>query len=224
MKAALKALFLFISAAALTACNNTPVTPIAEIEGFDYGTVANGKYSNKFFNLEMNIPEGWHVQDTEQMQGLVDKTKEIAKEEGDEIMTKSLNTADITTANLLMVFRSEVGTTPDFNPNFILTVENMQNHAWVKTGKQYLDNTKKLMTQSKMNLTDFSDGEKTTLGGMDFYSMSYSQEVNGMKLQQTIMVTIKKGFAILLISSYDGSEQKEEIEKRVIRSISTYKK
>ena len=153
MKQSIK-LMLFITAFALTACNKT--IPIVEEEGFDYGKVVNDKYLNRFFNIEMNVPAGWNVQNQEQREALMKQGQEAVA--GDNaIMKAKLKASEVNSANLLTVYQHEVGAAVDYNANFMLVAENLKNFPSIKSGGQYLDNAKKLIKNSvkHKNLNNF---------------------------------------------------------------------
>src|SRR4051812_32072429 len=144
MKPTLKIL-LFIALTTLTACNKS--TPITEVEGFDYGRVRNDKYTNTFFNIEMNVPKGWSIQDDTQR-------KEIMKQGGEEVfkdddkMKKVLKASEITTANLFMAFAKKPGTNVEYNSNILLLAENIEQYPGLKSGDKYLENAAKLLHNS----------------------------------------------------------------------------
>lgn len=218
MKQSIK-LLLFIAALALTGCKDKP---IVEQEGFDYGTVANNKYTNKFFNIEMDVPAGWDVQDQQQREAMMEEGKEIAA--GDNTMMKAkIKASEINSVNLLTVYQHKVGANVEYNPSFMLVAENLKNFPNIKSGDQYLDNAKKLLTTSAMKITQIGDKyTKRTINGIDFHTMDVTMDVNGFPVYQTYMATVKDGFAIGYIYSYGDEAQKASLEK-VTNSIAPYK-
>jgi len=220
MKQSIK-LMLFITAFALTACNKT--TPIVEEEGFDYGKVVNNKYSNRFFNIEMDVPAGWNVQDQEQREALMKQGQEAVA--GDNaIMKAKLKASEVNSANLLTVYQHEVGAAVDYNANFMLVAENLKNFPSIKSGGQYLDNAKKLIKNSPANISQMDDSyTKKVINGIEFYTMNVTMNVQNIPIHQMYMATVKDGFALGFIYSYMTKEQKTDLEN-VTNSIKPYRR
>ena len=212
-------LLLFITALAFTGCKDKP---IAEEEGFDYGTVANNKYTNKFFDIEMDVPAGWDVQSQEQRDAIMQEGQKLAAGDN-QLMKAKIKASEINSANLLTVYQHKMGETADYNPSFMLVAENLKKFPAIKSGNVYLDNAKKLLTTSALNITHIDDnyGHKN-LRGLDFYIMNVTMNVNGVLVYQLYMATVKDGFALGFIYSYGNEEQKRDLEK-VASSIAPYK-
>ena len=217
MKPALKVL-LFITAFVVTSCNKA--TPIDEIEGFDYGRVRNDKYTNTFFNLELDVPKGWEVQDAQQKKELMKEGSKIFK---DEKMEAAVKASEITTANLLTAFSNNPGTT-GFSHNIILLAENIQQHPSVKTADIYLENVSKILSSSNLEIIQMDKSfPKRTLNGKEYYEMSIATHIENLDVHQTYLMTIDKGFAVGFIYSYVNDEQKAELEK-VVNTLKPYRK
>lgn len=212
-------LMLFITALTLTGCKQKP---IVEQEGFDYGTVANNKYTNKFFNIEMDVPAGWDVQDQKEREAIMKEGQKIAA--GDNATLKAaIKASEVNSANLLTVYQHKMGAAVEYNPSFMLVAENLKNFPTIKTGAQYLDNAKKLLSSSTMDITHIDDKyTKRNIKGIDFYVMNVTMNVQNIPIHQLYMTTIKDGFAVGFIYSYMTEDQKTELEK-VANSIAPYK-
>jgi len=219
MKPTLK-VFLFFAAIALTACNKA--TPIDEIEGFDFGRVRNDKYTNTYFNIELDVPKGWQVQDDEQKKQLMKEGGDIVFKD-DEKMKAAIKTSSITTANLLTAFSNNPGDT-GFAHNIILLAENVEQHPTVVTGDIYLQSVSKILSNSKLEVIQMDRTfPKKVLNGKDYYEMNMVAHVEGMDVHQTYLITIDKGFAVGFIYSYVNDEQKAELEK-TINTLKPYKR
>jgi len=210
MKPALR-LLLFIATLSLTACNKA--TPVDEIEGFDYGTVAKDRYINRFFDIRMDIPRQWIVQDNQQNKALMERGREVASK--DAAMKDIVKASEITTVNILTAFTKKPGTVP-FNANLMLVAENVHQHPSVTNGAIYLETANKLLRSSQVDLIQVDNSfPKKVIGGKDFYEMNIVMHVKNLDVHQTYLVTIEKGFALAFIYSYLDENQKAEIEKQV---------
>ncbi|WP_417358304.1 hypothetical protein [Flavobacterium sp.] len=219
MKQALK-LLLLATFALLTGCNNSSVKPIDEEKGFDYGRIRNEKYSNTFFNLEMNVPKNWHPQNKEEIKELTNEGRKIVAG-GNENTEARIKASEINTASLLVVFKyDEEDDVMDYNANFMLVAENIKNATAIKTGEQYLNHAQKLIMGSALAITEIDkEFEKRTINGIDFYQMNMTVDIEGIPVYQTYLVTIENNFALSLIYSYLNEEQKNEIEEKAINTI-----
>ena len=220
MKQIFKALLL-ITLVTLTACKKT--TPVTEEEGFDYGTVTDNKYTNKYFNIEMDVPEGWAVQSQEQREAIMKQGAEAVIDDSNKAKA-ILKASEITSANLLIVFRDPVGTTEDYNPNFILVAENLKNAPKIKSASDYLINCKKVLAMTKLDIISMDDTfEEKKINGFDFRIMNVTTNMNNHVLLQKYCTTVKDNFAISFICSYTDEAQKMTLEK-TLKSIAAYKR
>jgi len=187
-------------------------------QNFDYGHVENGKYLNSFFGFEVGVPANWVVQTKEQSDNLSAMGKEAFA--GDNQNMKALISAsEVNTANLLTVFKYEMGSPVDFNPSFIFVAENLKFAPGIKSGSDYLFQTRKLLKQSQMQF-DYLDEEftKVVISSHEFYVMNASINSGGTIINQRYYSTIQDGFCLSSVISFANDEQKSELEK-VISTI-----
>lgn len=185
---------------------------------FDYGSVENGNYINSYFDFELKVPIDWVVQSQEQIDGISELGKELVAGD-DKNMKAMLTAAEINSANLLAVFQYEVGSAVEYNPNFMLVAENLKNAPGIKTGGDYLFQTRKLIKQSQLQYEYIDETfKKEIIGTQEFYVMSLSINYMGLNIKQQYYSTIKNGFCISAIIAFVNDEQKNDLEK-VISSI-----
>jgi len=219
MKPVIKTLLLFV-AITIVACNK----PIEEIKGFDYGKVENNQYTNKFFEIKVNVPKGWNVQSEAENKQLMKDGAEMAAG-NNAAMEKTLKAAEVNSANLLTVFKHDPKAPPagQYNPNYLMLAENLRNIPGVTTGADYLAQNKKVMEASQMPFTHIdSDFKKRDINGIEFYEMKATMDIQGIKVQQVYLATIKDKFALGVVYSYMTEAEKAELEK-YISSIDTFK-
>ena len=213
-------LLTFFLAITIAACNNKPID---EIEGFDYGTVKDNEYTNKFFDIKVSIPAGWKVQSQEENKALMADGADLVA--GDNAtVKKAMKAAEVNSANLLTVFQYATEAAPGYNPNFLMVAENLKNALTIKTAKDYLDQTKTLMRTSQLPIKSINEKyENITVNGIDFTTMDIVMEVEGTEVYQKYICTIKDGFALGFIYSYVDQQQKTMLDK-VVQSISPYRR
>lgn len=196
-----------------TCCNQNEKS-----SGFDYGHVENNKYINSFFGLELTLPDNWIVQTKEQTENLTKAGKELVA--GDNENLKALiNASEVNSANLLSVFQYEVGSAVDYNPGFMLVVENLKNAPGIKNGSDYLFQSRKLLEQSQIKYSPIDDTfKKEIIDGQEFYTMDCSVDLTGHSITQRYYSTIKDGFCLSAIISFTNDEEENSL-KKIINSM-----
>ncbi len=183
-------------------------------ENFDYGKVENNIYTNSFFNLNMTLPTDWVVQTKEQNDQLMKLGQEMLANDNENLKA-AIKASEINTANLLTIFEHEVGSVVEYNPSMVLIVENLRFSPGIKSGKDYLTQSKKVLkqTQIKYNNIDDTKFEKVNVNKQDFYLMNLSLNHLNMNIKQGYYSILKNGFSINVIISYVTEKQKQELEK-----------
>jgi hypothetical protein len=182
---------------------------------FDYGRVQNGKYTNKFFQMEMNIPETWAVQSRGMMDSLSESSKDVVAGNNEDLK-KAIDASKIKSANLLGVYRHPIGTVEEYNYGLVMVAENLSVNPEIKTGSDYLAATKKLLKMSQVTVAQIDESSsRSEINGQEFYSMHARLNVTGIEVDQIYYSTIRNGFCITTIISYTADDQKKELEKLV---------
>lgn len=184
-------------------------------DGFDYGHKENNKYVNSFFGLEVSLPDDWGVQTKEQTENLKESSKDMVA--GDNENLKAIiNVTDVNSANLVSVFQYEVGAAVEYNPGFMVIVENLKNAPEVKNGSDYLFQSRKLLEQSQMQYSNIDEEfQKELIDNQEFYTMNCSIDLKGQLIKQRYYSTIRNGFCLSAIISYANDEQKKDLEEIV---------
>jgi hypothetical protein len=212
MKSNLLKTFLLAFIAIGCISNNRP-------KNFDYGHVENGKYVNSFFNFEIILPTNWIIQTKQQIEHLTNLGKDIIA--GDDATMKTMvKASDINTAYLLMDYQYERGSAVEFNPNISLIAENIKDAPGIKTGSDYLFQTRKILGQSQFKY-DYLDKEfeKEEINGTDFYKMNAEINTMGINVKQIYYSTVLNGFSFNVIISFINDQQKNDL----LQSINSMK-
>lgn len=190
----------------LSSCKEQKKIP----ENFDYGTVENGIYSNKFFNFDLSFDKDWSVQSKEEMAEMSKIGQDILIGES-ESLKKNFKASQVNVAELFGVFKFPVGTVSVYNPSLIINAENLKDFPDVRKPKDYMDSVRNLLDQAPFTLIYKKKLYSKIIGGKEFVAMEiYNQDYN---VTQEYFSTIHKGFAIVMVISYDDDDQKEELYK-----------
>ena len=179
---------------------------------FDYGKVENDTYSNAFFGLTMEIPEGWFIQDEATKKAL---SEEGAQALGGEKLAKTIKAAEITSANLLMASQFDIATYRDanvINSNFTLVAENLgMASAMVKDWKDYLDSSRKQFIKNNVPIVINGETETMDVDGKTFHYFDAVMTMQGVKINQRYMATVINGFGFLYVATYGTEDQLEKL-------------
>lgn len=186
--------------------------------GFDYGSVNNNVYHNPYFGLSMHLPEGWLVQSREVADELTATSQELIS--GDDVKMKAmLQASETNIANLLTVFKYELGSASDFNPSLIMVAERTDADIKIRTGKDYLSQARKMLEYSQFKYDYIGKGyERLLIGKTEFYSLDTKLDLEQYVLKQKYFATVSKDHCISLIISWvdDGDY---EVLMKSIKSI-----
>lgn len=203
----MKKLIYLIAALLLLSCGkgsqNMP-------ENFDYGTLENNVYKNRFFKLSVPIHKDWVVQNKEQMQSIVETGSKMMTGD-DKNLEAVVEASKINTAYLLTIFKYELGAAVEYNPSFMVIAENISHAPGVKRGSDYLFHTKKLLQQGQVHYTFAEEMTEKTIGTASFDGMQGYLDLMGKKITQDYFTTIKNGFSLSFVATYTNEEEKSEI-------------
>lgn len=204
MKHLLK-LFLLIT---LISCSGTPKKNVP-IE-FDYGKIEQNTYLNSFFGLEIPFNSEWYVQSQEEMNKMVKQGEEFIAGD-DKLLKRQLNAAKINTAYLFTLFKYKPGTNLTYNPSVMVIAENINKFPQIKEGKDYLEQTKKIMARTQMNYSYEKDIFTRLIGNKKFDVLEGVMHLPDTDITQEFMSTIMQGFTLSFVISYTTESDKEEL-------------
>jgi hypothetical protein len=181
-------------------------------ENFDYGKTENGVYTNKYFDMEVPVPDKWVVQNKEQTEALIQKDNE-AIEKSNKELTPQIKTGKVRSATLLAVFKNRTDSlTSEFNASILIRAENLGTIPGIKTGVDYLAQVEKLMRKARMGYQITPGFTSKKIGGKEFDVLRVTRNEGEVRdIKQLYHATIDKGFALAIIISFDTDQQAEEL-------------
>lgn len=180
---------------------------------FDFGEVENNQYSNEFFQCTIDLLPDWVIQSRDEMEKLQDLGTEIIAGD-DKKLERQLKASDIRSAKLITVFKYEIGTATEFNPNISIVAENIKYSSNIRSGEDYLNHSRKLMEQSQFKYDSIStDFDKVDFSGIIFSRMYTSVIYMEIPIRQEYFSTVMNGFSFNIVISYSSNEQKNELNE-----------
>jgi hypothetical protein len=207
-KLGLLALVMMIVFALATACGG-------KSKEVSLGVTESGSYTNDYFGVSLSFPKEWTFQSAEQMMKLMSAGKDVVAG-NDESKKKALDLAQTKTLNLLTASKFPLDSGKP-GPSIVSVAEKVSLLQGVKNGKDYLEASKKLLTESKLPYT-FQEIKSIKVGGKDMDVMQASIKSGTTVVTQDYYSTIIDGYAFSFILSYVDDSSKAETDK-ILESV-----
>lgn len=194
-----RSLFLFTSVILLSFVGNGQQTSIP-----DDGSASDGVYKNRFFSFSVTYPKDWVIHGD----ATNTRLKEIGKERAKSSGAMSEASTDVILKNtylLLTTFQYHLGTpNVEVNPSFMLVAENVSHAPAIVNGRDYLLYVRPMMIKTGVEPIH-DEPVELVLSGRKFFRQDSRMQVNGLWIQQAIIITVIKGYALAFILS--GKDQ-----------------
>ncbi len=165
---------------------------------FMRGEVVGGVYRNDFFGVTMEVPEGMYVMPRAAMDS-------IAAAAGAGMGSEVAGYSDLL---LFISAREPAAADSLFNYNITVTSEKLPEGTEVKNNAQYISTVIKML-DSKSDAEHKMDGLHVELNGREIAKMS----IRRGSVSQDIYTSLHDGYALVVVASYDGVEQREAVDR-----------
>lgn len=188
----------------LTGCDTKPSAEIG------YGTIANGVYTNDYFNMSIKVPDNWIVQSQAAQQELMKTGSNLISGE-DKNLKAILNEAEKQTVNMFLFFKFEQGTAVPFNPSIISIAERMSHMPGVKRGSDYHFHAKKLLESGQLEYEFPNEIYTKVISGVSFDVMPVQITINNLTVYQEYYAARIKDYVLMFILSYSSDAEIDEL-------------
>ncbi|OME97998.1 hypothetical protein BK124_12180 [Paenibacillus amylolyticus] len=176
----------------------------------ELGTTEKGSYTNDYFGVSLKFPEAWEFQDAAGMNELTSASSEAIAGD-DETKKKQIELSQTKTLNLLMASKYPLDA-GQVGPSAIAVAEKVSLLQGIRTGKDYLEATKKFMMDSQFPY-DYKEMTTETIGGKEMDLMQITMDPgDGSTVTQDYYSTIIEGYAFNFIFTYVDDKTKAEID------------
>jgi hypothetical protein len=176
-----------------------PPEKSSEVVALDLGRVDNSVYTNEFFGLRLTLPTGWNVVANEVNDAALDVGKEIIKG-----VDKTVNAAvdkSIAKTVVLVAAGKHPFNTHGADPAMIQCGAERLSSVTM-TSAAYMESNKKFLLNSSLKIKLVKDTYTETIGGVTFAVFDMEVVYGTMTVKQRYHATIRKGFALFIVTSY----------------------
>ncbi|HOQ17450.1 MAG: hypothetical protein GX198_01965 [Epulopiscium sp.] len=174
------------------------------------GEFQGNTYTNSYFGISMNIPEGWEIQNDETVNELMEAGKEAIA--GDNAAKKAaLDLAEQKLLTFFMICKYPIGELGKINPNVICQAEKVG--SLVKNESEYLEAIRNQLESASQTPYNFKDIYTENLGGEDFYVLESNIDFGSFVYTQKYYTKIMDKYAFNIVVGYTEEEGKEEISQ-----------
>ncbi|MFS0871891.1 hypothetical protein [Paenibacillus xylanilyticus] len=179
-------------------------------QNVELGTTEKGSYTNDYFGVSLKFPEEWEFQDAAGMNELTSASSDAIAGD-DDTKKKQLELSQAKTLNLLMASELPLGG-QEVGPSAMAIAEKVSLLQGIRTGKDYLEATKKFMVDSQFPY-DYKEISTETIGGKEMDVMQITMDAgDGTTITQDYYSTIIDGYAFNFIFTYLDDASKAEID------------
>lgn len=190
--------------ALLAGCDKLPA--IGALSGpVDAGSLTESSYQSDFFDFTISFPSQWHALSGEDIREINETAMQVMAED-DPAFHREMQASADRTYYLAALFRDPIEAARGFNPNIVLTAEDIGGER-VRTGEDYM----RMARQKLQNIGEalkLGDEIRTgSFGGKEFHALSGSMTIGGMRINQFYYATIINDHALVFTLSYSDSTQ-----------------
>lgn len=186
------------------------VAPPGDLAKVDPGRIENSTYINQYFGLKVSLPSGWHVEEREKSEAILQVGSELLKG-SDKQFNAAINKS---IANTILLFTF---TKVPFGPESALQaavqcgVQRMNNPG--TTSYMYMLSTKKYLLDSSLHYKITRDIQTQPVGGLDFSVLEAEKTSGNVIVKRKYYCTIRKGLALFFAVTYVTEEDRLVLEK-----------
>jgi hypothetical protein len=191
------------------------VTAVAGIVP-DEGKVVGSTYSNEYFGMQLTIPEGWRLADKAAAQKIDQQGADLVAGDSAE---RRAQLREAASKNINLLTMGKLIPAGDTTESALLIVGAEAVPTWlVRTPQEYVSQARRLLQSSAMPVTVKEGTRNETIGGVEFVVLDVSSEQPGGLVRQHYYATLKKGYALFIISTF-ASERSSEAIGEVLKSV-----
>ena len=176
------------------------------------GYIKNETYLNEYFNISIKLATDGVIQDEETKKMVMDMGESVIGE-NNENLKALLAASKQKSFNLLYISKYELGAAVDFNPSLICIAEDVSAFKGIKTGEDYIFNTRKILNAANMGYVIEDKISSKNINGINLSLMKASINTGINTVTQDYYSIIINRYAVSVVLSYTNEEEKLYLEK-----------
>jgi hypothetical protein len=177
-----------------------------------YGTIENGVYENKYFNMTVKLPAEWVVQSQAAQQEMKEVGASLLAGEDDNLKNV-IKEAQKNTISLFTLFKYEQGTPVPFNPSLISLAEGVSGFPGIKNGTDYHFHARKLLESGQLKYDFPNEIYAKDVSGVTFDVMQAQTAVGGTIIYQEYYAAKKMDYVLLFVLTYSSDTERDELNE-----------
>ena len=181
------------------------------------GEVNETSYKNTFFGFTLEFPNSWHRSDESEIEAKKRQGLDLLKTDREKV-NRAFEDSSKKEVIILAIGDQGIGSTRGTNLGVgVLKQPNSQataNQVAAATKNFFLTNPK---------ITQTEDVKNVTINGTEFSTFVIRTEINGVSINQKILITMRKGYSITFVYSYLNSEGLQSLDK-IMQTLNFEKK
>lgn len=183
----------------------------------DSGIIDGNIYKNKYFEMQMTLPEKWSVMSSK-TKAMIAKVGEDVIAGDDAFKRNVIKQSLRQSANLIGISKYPMGAAVDFNPNIQVVVERVEQFPGIVKGADYLFHVKNMLKSSSADVVFPSDFYTKTISNIDFDVMDVEMNIGDKTIKQKYYASIIKEYAMGIVVSYDTPEEFDDMDKIISKT------
>lgn len=179
----------------LTACDNKPP------ETIEYGVLKEGLYTNKYFNMSIQLPQDWAIQSKAAQKQIMESGMEMVTGDNKNLK-QALKANEQQSLNLFAVFKHKLGTPVRFNPSIIAVAEKVSHTPGIERGADYNFHVKNLLKSGKLPYQFTDETYTQDISGISFDIMPATITTNEIEVSQKYFSARIKDYVLGFVISY----------------------
>ena len=180
--------------------------------GIQTGRMTGSHYTNDSFGLAIDCPKGWYVEPIAKAEA---ELANVAKD--DQIVSpalqKPMSEAVQSNYHLLGLWKYDPNPSIPANPSLKITVEKITDSTHMKSGRDYLNNVRKMMPMTKIPFKPEREIYAVTIHGKTLHRLDVHIDLAKRRIHQSCIATVRDGYTLALIITWWDDADGKALEK-----------
>ncbi len=181
-------------------------------EEMNYGSFENGRYSNNYLNMSIELPRDWVIQSEAQNEQILDAGTDLLAND-DKNLRRILTESQKQSVILFSIFKFEQGAPVSSNPSIVSVAENVESSPGIRRGSDYNFHVKQILSQGQLDYS-FQDSEYSeVLSGVEFDVLPADLRIGPALVHQDYYAARLDDYVLSFILTYVTDSESQELSE-----------